>query len=142
MIKVLMARKYNLSETLSALSVMDGIDKLFECNTIELPKVMIPYKINAKNVTCIPEGEYKVEKYYSPTKGECFWVKNVPGRTMVEIHKGNFASGKTIDTEGCILPGMFLADINDDGHLDVADSTKAMQMLLNILPDHFKLHII
>ena len=140
--KVIMSRRYNLHETQAALFVMDGVDKLFECRTIELPAIVIPLKPNARNVTCIPEGEYKVEKYYSPTKGECFLVKDVPGRSMIEIHKGNFASGKKVDTEGCILPGMLLADINDDGNMDVAQSDKAMRQLLNILPTHFKLHVL
>ena len=137
-----MIRKYNLKETQSVFLVMDGVDKLFECRTIELPKVLIPYPVNARNVTCIPEGEYKVEKYLSPTKGICFLLKDVPDRSMIEIHKGNFATGKKVDTEGCILPGMFLADINDDDNIDVADSTKAMNKLLEILPDKFKLTIL
>ena len=30
---------------------------------------------------------------------------NVPNRTSILIHMGNFATGKKIDTEGCILVG-------------------------------------
>jgi len=121
---------------------MDGVDKLFECVTIELPKVFVPYPVNAQNVTCIPEGTYLVEKITSPTKGRCFLLQDVPGRTMVEIHIGNFATGIKVDTEGCILPGMRFADINFDGNLDVQDSTKAMNKLLEILPQSFDLHIL
>jgi len=140
--KCIISRSYELKQTRSAFFVMEGVDKLFECCAIELPKIFIPYPVNAQNVTCIPEGEYKVEKYFSPTKGRCFLLKNVPGRTMVEIHKGNFATGEKVDTEGCILPGMRFVDINKDGNLDVQDSTKAMEKLLELLPDHFELIII
>jgi len=139
--KIIMSRSYDLKETRSALFVMEGVDKLFECCAIELPKVFIPYPVNAQNVTCIPEGIYPVEKIISPTKGQCFLLKNVLGRTMVEIHIGNFAAGKKIDTEGCILPGMRFVDINNDGNLDVQDSTKAMNKLLEILPQSFELLI-
>jgi len=139
--KVLMSRSYDLKQTRSALFVMEGVDKLFECVTIELPKVFIPYPVNAQNVTCIPEGTYSVQRIYSPTKGKCFLLYNVPDRSAVEIHIGNFAVGKQVDTEGCILPGMRFVDINSDGNLDVQDSTKAMNKLLEILPQSFELHI-
>jgi len=140
--KCIISRTYELKQTRSALFVMEGVDKLFECVTIELPKVFIPFPVNAQNVTCIPEGIYPVEKIISPTKGRCFLLKNVPGRTMVEIHIGNFATGEKVDTKGCILPGMRFVDINLDGNLDVQDSTKAMEKLLKLLPDKFELHIL
>jgi len=121
---------------------MEGVDKLFECVTIELPKVFVPYPENAQNVTCIPEGIYPVERITRLAKGECFLVKDVPGRTMIEIHIGNFAAGKKVDTEGCILPGMRFVDINLDGNLDVVESSVAMEKLLAILPDKFELIIL
>ena len=139
--KIIMSRSYDLKETRSTLFVMEGVDKLFECCAIELPKVFIPYPVNAQNVTCIPEGTYPVQRIYSPTKGKCFLLYDVPGRSAVEIHIGNFATGKKVDTEGCILPGMRFVDINKDGNLDVQDSTKAMEKLLELLPDHFELII-
>ena len=140
--KCIMSRKYNPKETQSAFLVMDGIETLFECVTIELPKVQIPYPVNSRNVDCIPEGVYPVQKIVSPTKGKCFLLYDVPGRDAVEIHIGNFVSGEKKDSKGCILPGMRFEDINGDGNIDVTDSTKALVMLWNILPNEFDLHVL
>ena len=41
-----------------------------------------------------------------------------------------------------ILPGVFFTDLNLDDLPDVGDSTTAMNRLLEILPDKFKLHIL
>lgn len=51
---------------------------------------------------CIPAGVYPVAIAWSEKfRREMPRVENVPGRTAIEIHWGNFAS----DTEGCILVG-------------------------------------
>jgi len=139
---VVMSRLYSMHETQAALYVLDGIDKLFQCVTLELPKIRIPYPVNSRNVDCIPEGVYPVQKIVSPTKGWCFLLYDVPNRSAVEIHKGNFATGIKVDTQGCILPGMYFDDLNEDSHIDVADSTEAMNKLLEILPKSFNLYII
>ena len=140
--KAIMIRKYGAKETQSVFLVMEGIDKYLEIVAIELPRVVVPYRPNAHNVDCIPEGVYPVQKIVSPTKGKCFLLYDVPGRDAVEIHIGNFVSGKKKDSKGCILPGMRFEDINGDGNIDVADSTKALVMLWNILPNEFDLIII
>jgi len=118
--------------------VFDGFNKLYECKTIELP-----WKENARQISCIPgQGKsYKCIQIVSPSKGTCFHIQDVPGRDAVLIHKGNYATGRKVDTLGCILPGMYFMDINKDGYPDVADSTTAMEMLLKILPDTFTLTI-
>lgn len=138
--KVVIKRVYNELETLGDLQVLLGDGPAyfikFECKTLELPN-----KGNQRKISCIPEGPYKVKKIISPTKGKCFLLENVPNRSAVEMHIGNFAAGKKVDTEGCILPGMYFADRNGDGIIDVADSTKAMNTLLEILPDSFELFI-
>lgn len=129
-------RTYNPNETLGKMTIIDGNKKLFRCVTIELPD-----KGNQHNISCIPEGIYDVVKIISPTKGKCFLVLNVPDRSAVEIHIGNYAAGKQIDTKGCILPGMCFEDLNNDGIIDVAFSTTALNKLLEILPDKCKLQI-
>lgn len=60
-----------------------------------------PWLDNQNNVSCIPKGEYRFERYLSPTKGDCFILHDVPGRTFILIHIGNYLK----DTEGCILIG-------------------------------------
>ena len=102
----------------------------------------MPNKGNQKKISCIPEGTYEVHKIISPSKGRCFSVENVPGRSAILIHKGNYAAGVKVDTEGCILPGMRFADANADGIIDVVESTVAMTKLLEILPNSFELVII
>jgi hypothetical protein len=135
--KVIISRTYTPNETLGALFVMEGSKKLFEGVSIELPD-----KGNQHNISCILEGIYDVVKYDSPKKGKVFLLLNVPGRSAVEIHIGNYAAGKKVDTQGCILPGLRFDDINHDGNLDVAYSTQALGTLLDLLPDKFKLYII
>jgi hypothetical protein len=131
------SRSYGVKETTGCWYVIDGDRSLLNVKTIELP-----WKNNQKMVSCIPAGVYNVEKYIRPNKDECFWIKNVPGRDSILAHIGNYAAGVKVDTEGCILPGMRLVDLNHDGNLDVADSTTAMKLLLSLLPDKFKLYIL
>lgn len=131
--KTILSRTYNRNETLGTLMVMDGEHPLFKCKTIELPDLG-----NQPNCSCIPEGVYDVVKHVSPRHGKCFAVLNVPGRTDILIHKGNY----TTDTLGCILPGAGFCDLNNDGNIDVFDSTKTMDQLLGLLPDKFKLYIL
>lgn len=51
---------------------------------------------------CIPAGKYPVRIAHSPKRNEqVIWIDNVPGRTYIQIHPGNFPK----DTQGCILPG-------------------------------------
>jgi len=140
--KLIISRSYEEAETLGSAIIFKGRSKLFEFKTIELPLFTVPLKANTPFTNCIPEGTYEVTKIYSPTKGKCFMVHDVPGRTAILIHKGNYASGKKVDTEGCILVGSGFADINQDGELDVIESTDTLAKLLTILPDKFKIHLL
>ena len=130
-------RIYNPKETLGSLFVYDDTDNVvYECVTLELP-----WLNDQSQVSCVEEGTYTATKIISPTNGACFLLANVPGRASIEMHIGNFASGKRIDTEGCILPGQDFQDLNGDGTLDVAQSTITMEHLLSIMPDSFELTI-
>lgn len=52
---------------------------------------------------CIPAGTYNAGIYPSPKYGRMvIMLKNVPGRTNIEIHHGNYVT----DTTGCILVGV------------------------------------
>lgn len=134
---VILSRTYGVKQTTSSLYIFDGDRSIFNCKAIELPQLG-----NQHNISCIPEGKYEVHKIISPTKGKCFQVMNVPNRTAILIHIGNYASGVKIDTQGCILVGLRFIDLNQDGNIDVADSTKALSTLLSLLPDTFNLYII
>jgi hypothetical protein len=139
---VVISRKYNFSETQGLWLVLDENQIIYRCVTIELPRIKIPYQINARSVDCIPEGTYPTEKYYSPTKGLVFLLKNVPGRSEVEVHIGNYVAGLDLDSEGCILVGKSFEDRNGDGFVDVIDSKKTMDELRALMPSNFKIHIL
>lgn len=130
---ILFRRALEKKQTLGIFQVFDEVEKIFECKTMELP-----WKENKINVSCIPPGSYWVVKHTSPKYDNCFWVLDVPGRTEILIHIGNY----NMDTLGCILPGRQFSDINHDGLRDVTSSAKTMETLWNILPDKFKLKII
>jgi hypothetical protein len=135
--KMQINRIYNPKETLGALFVYDDAGNIiYECVSLELPWLK-----NTPQVSCIPEGVYPVTKITSPINGPCFLLANVPGRASIEMHIGNYAAGKRIDTKGCILPGQNFQDLNGDGILDVAEATITVQHLLSIMPDSFQLTI-
>ena len=91
----------------------------------------LPWLDNQRNISCIPEGTYRAHVHYSPTFGKCLWIKNVPNRSEILVHYGNFHS----DILGCVLIGKNLKDINKDGHIDVTSSRDSMRELLYALGD-------
>lgn len=135
--KSIISRTYQKNETLGTWLVMDGEKLVYKCKCIELPDLG-----NQHNVSCIPEGAYDVIKENNTERGNYFRVLNVTGRDGILIHKGNYAAGKHVDTEGCILPGAYFTDINNDGYLDVAESGNTMNKLYEILPSKFRLYIL
>lgn len=95
-----------------------------------------PWRSNRVGESCMPEGVYTLRKRHSEvvkrsTGGEYSigWeICDVPGRTYLMVHPGNFAS----DTEGCPLPGRSFAWIPDEGFM-VNDSRNAFRQLMGIL---------
>lgn len=73
-------------------------------HTLELPWID-----NKNNISCIPIGEYETDIYPSSRFGNVYLVKNVPGRSGILIHQGNFGGNKLkglkSNIEGCILLG-------------------------------------
>lgn len=64
---------------------------------------------NQRGVSCIPAGTYEVRPHgwdegSSVRFKEVWQLQNVPGRSAILIHAGNYHS----NTEGCILPGLGL----------------------------------
>lgn len=66
------------------------------CYTLELPWID-----NLNNISCIPEGTYSGILRYDKTDGWRIQLENVPNRTGVQIHMGNY----TKEIKGCILVG-------------------------------------
>ncbi len=87
-----------------------------------------PWKANIKNVSCIPSGTYICGPYSGMKFKDVYKVRNVPNRTDILIHIGNY----TRETSGCILPGRGVNYINEPM---VTHSTLAMNMLRKMLGD-------
>lgn len=68
------------------------------CQSIELP-----WQHNTPNLSCIPEGEYKLTHRQTERFGQHLLVENVPGRTWILFHPANHAKK---ELRGCIAPVM------------------------------------
>lgn len=119
--------------TLGKLLVFDGISLQAHFSTLEPP-----WKNNRPKESCIPIGEYLVKPRTSPKFGDHLIVEDVPNRSFILVHRGNFRDS----TEGCILIGMNHQDIDNDGTLDVSSSRAAMALLLQFVREEGKLIVI
>lgn len=120
-------------QTLGKMIVLnEALEELYQCELLELPD-----RENAKSISRIPEGVYSLVKRKSKKYGWHFHVKNVPGRSMILIHFGNYYT----NTRGCLLPGRSLSDLNHDGLKDVTHSKQTMEKLLELAPDKLTLKI-
>ena len=110
-----------IRETFTEVSTIGKLflDGEFLCDTLENP-----YLNNQRNISCIPEGQYKVRlrtARESATKEYLhLLVQDVPNRSLVLFHTGNTAK----DTRGCILVG-----IGTEQDL-VKNSRLAMELLM------------
>lgn len=95
----------------------------------------LPWRNNAGDTSCIPKGTYEVVRYRSPSKGDVFLLKNVPNRTMIEIHAGNTIH----DVLGCIAVGNTFGEIQ--GKPAVLGSVGTLKNMLKFLPMSFMLEI-
>lgn len=119
-------------QTLGEMVIEKAGKPVFRCKTLELA-----WKNNAQQVSCIPAGTYQVVKRHSPKYGYHFHIQNVPNRSWILIHHGNYHT----DILGCVLVGQSHTDINGDGHRDVTNSKTTMVALNKVLPDSFQLII-
>ena len=112
----------------------------FFSKTLELP-----WRENKRSISCIPSGEYIVRIRQSPKYGSVYWVTDVPNRTWILIHAGNFAGdtkkGFKTHVNGCILLG------NKHGFLGnqraVLSSRITVRKFRNVMRDKtFKLTVV
>lgn len=75
-----------------------------KCKTLELP-----WRDNAPNISCIPEGVYGLSPVYSNTFGSILAVTGIPDRSLVRVHAGNHVG----HTHGCILTGKRIGRFKD-----------------------------
>lgn len=120
-------------QCLGIFTIYDGNGfPFFECRTLELPD-----RGNQRRISCIPEGEYWVEKRKSRKYGDHFHVRGVPNRSLILLHNANFVE----QLLGCVAVGLAHTDINGDGFRDVTRSRQTLKDLNRELPNRFKLKI-
>lgn len=126
-------RTYNKTSTLGDLVFVNDHDYVVgRFKTLELP-----WRNNNFQISCIPEGEYKVIPRWSEKFKNHFHILDVPNRTYILFHVANY----TRELMGCVAVGMRFGDIDGDGIVDVLDSRLAMNSMLNIAPEGFTLKI-
>jgi hypothetical protein len=134
--KIILEREGFLSrQTLGTIKILK-FDKIwipaFKCYSLELP-----YVDNAPFISCIPIGTYQIVRRWSPRHGRHLHILGVPGREWILIHSGNFYW----QLAGCILPGIKRGYIDSDSYVDVLDSKKALDNILELLPKETTIEI-
>jgi hypothetical protein len=95
----------------------DGATELGRWWSLELP-----WKDNASKVSCIPTGTYPVVPLDGGHLGWRLWVQNVPNRSEICVHRGNYPT----EILGCIEAGLVIQDINGDRKPDCSRSKEAL----------------
>lgn len=111
-------------ETIGTLKAIRARDNhVFTCETLELP-----WKNNQHDISCIPKGTYycSIRPFFSKDRYE---LMNVPDRTGIFIHEGNYYH----DVLGCILLGIKPSDINHDGQIDVTASVATITAFMTFM---------
>jgi hypothetical protein len=79
---------------------------------------------NAKNISCIPAGIYKLRLEWSPRFQKDLWeIYGVPNRRECKFHAANFSR----QLNGCIALGQKRADLDSDGLMDITNSRNTMK---------------
>ena len=104
--KAYLFRNYEEHQTTGRFILTENEDLLFKSYSLELPDLN-----NKPYFSCIPTGDYVCKIERSPKYGPVFHIKDVPGRSHILIHPGNYNK----NTKGCLLLGENLTDINGDG---------------------------
>ena len=80
---------------------------------------------NKRNVSCIPEGTYKVVLEYSPKFETMLWeIKGVPDRSECKFHAANYWQ----QLNGCVALGKAVGLLNRDSYYDVLSSGDTMAL--------------
>jgi Family of unknown function (DUF5675) len=75
--------------------------QIFDRRSLITYSIELPWKNNLAQVSCIPEGRYRIIKRYNEHFGPHFAVMGVPGRKDILIHPANDA---LLELRGCIAP--------------------------------------
>ena len=87
----------------------------------------LPWRNNARGQSCIPTGIYHVFMRSSNRFGHVYEIANVPSRTAILLHNGNFCGddvlGFKTHVDGCVLYGLSRGQL--DGQNAVFSSRRA-----------------
>lgn len=93
----------------------------------------LPWRDNKRGESCIPAGVYQVQMHTSPRFGRCYEIKDVPGRTDILLHNGNWCGDDTMgfraNVDGCVLLGLRRGPL--DGQRAVLNSKRARHKFEN-----------
>lgn len=85
----------------------------------------LPWRDNAKMVSCIPVGLYRCKRVMSPKFGDTFEITDVPGRSAILFHKANVMK----DLHGCVGVGEMFQPWSD-GSASIQQSGAAFSEFL------------
>lgn len=109
------------------------INKELFCFTLEPPD-----RWNQVSISSIPAQQYICELHESPRHGETFIVRDVPMRSFILFHKGNWSS----DTEGCIILGSSLLKLkNEIDKRGIGNSGRTFEEFMEVLRPHRKFRL-
>lgn len=84
----------------------EGTRGLLSFGSQSVRTLELPWRDNRRQVSCIPEGSYRLVWALSPKFGMCYHFVAVPGRGNILVHPANFAgdASKGLDTQlqGCV----------------------------------------
>ena len=86
---------------------------------------------NEQNVSNVPTGTYPLVYELSPKFGMVWELKDVPNRSECKIHAANMWD----QINGCIAPGTYLGELNNDGYYDTLASGDALKRFNKTLED-------
>ena len=70
----------------------------------------LPWRNNERGKSSIPTGVYQVRLRTSPRFGQCYEIQDVPGRSHIWLHNGNWCGdselGFKTHVDGCVLLGL------------------------------------
>lgn len=103
----------------------------------------LPERGNMRRISRIPAGSYRVVAHDSPRFKRCWLLMDVPGRSNILIHRGNFfgdtAQGWKTHSQGCLIVGSKYGILGRQRA--VLASAVAFAHLKAVLPEAFTLEI-
>ena len=112
--------KYTETQTIGRMDVYRDSEYLFTLSTLERQ-----WNNNASGDSCILPGFYMVVPHNSKQNPDTLRLLNTEPRTYILIHIFNYVK----QSLGCVGVGFIHEDIDKDGHVDIKQSTDAMNKL-------------